>query len=94
MAIFILMPVYAAFGFLAHFYRDTITGHMRTDWADICNKVLGVLYVFPLALLMFRHLQSDIKRCDLRFIISYFMSFMSFGIGVVVGFWYDPSKDE
>lgn len=88
-----LMEIYTLLGFMAHFYRDHITGHMRRDWQDISNKVLGILYIFPLSFLMFRHLRHDIPKCELRFIVSYFLSFMSFGLGVIAGFWYYPTRE-
>jgi len=86
------MIINGLLGYIAHYFKEYITGHMSLDWDNTINKVLGVLYVFPLSYLMFNWLEIDIPKPNLRFLVTYALSFMSFGIGVVIGTWQYPAK--
>ena len=91
----VLMLVNALLGYIAHYFRGHITGHIKNpDSEDVANKILGVMYVFPLSLLMYKSVKDDIRNDDMRYLVSYFLSFMSFGLGVVVGFWHKPTGRE
>jgi len=86
------MVIYAILGYVGHQTRDYVTGHMSRDWQDVSNRTMGVLYVFPLALLMFRQLKDDIGNDETRFTTAYFLSFLSFGVGVAIGYRYKASN--
>jgi hypothetical protein len=88
-----LMQMYATLGFVAHLYRDITTGHMRRGWQDISNYTIGWTSLLPLSLFMFHYLERDIKNPLTRFVVSYTLSGVSFGAGVVLGHWYKPVKE-
>jgi uncharacterized membrane protein YfcA len=82
----LLLVIYTAFGFIGHLTRRYTTAHMENmSWRDLCNYGLGVIYVFPLAAFLFGHLERDIPRPMLRFTVSFWFAFVSFGLGVVAG---------
>lgn len=85
-----LMQMYAILGFVAHLCREQTTGHMRRGWQDISNYGIGITAGFPLLLFMFHYLRHDIQSPFLRCAVSYVLSFVSFGAGVVAGHWYKP----
>jgi hypothetical protein len=87
------MVINTVFGFLAHLIRDTATGHMSRSWQDISNYALGVMTVFPLSFFMFITLRHEIRKPELRYVVSYILPFVSFGAGVVYGHWYKPVKE-
>ncbi len=89
-----LMQIFAVLGFVAHLCREETTGHMRRGWQDISNYATGVGVVFPLFLFMFDYLKHDIKKPLTRAAVTYVLSFISFGAGVIVGHWYKPVADD
>lgn len=91
--ILIQMAIDSVFGFIAHLIRDTATGHMSRSWQDISHYAIGVISILPLSFLLFVYLEQDIKSCRLRYIVTYTLSFVPFGIGVVLGHWYKPVKE-
>jgi hypothetical protein len=88
-----LMEIYGILGFVAHLCREVTTGHMRRGWQDISNYTIGFGCLFPLSLFMFDYLEDDIKGVKTRYAVSYVLSGISFGAGVIVGHWYRPVKD-
>lgn len=90
--IYFLGLLYTALGFVAHLFREPMTGHMSRDWQDLSNKYLGVVYVLPLSLIVFNHLEPEIKSTSLRYLVAYVFAFGTFGSGVAAGFWYKPSN--
>jgi hypothetical protein len=89
-----LMAVDLILGFLAHMARETLTGHMKNGWQEISNYTLGVIYVFPLSLIKFCKLKKDVPDDTLRYVVAYSLSFLPFGIGVCIGYWYKPVEDK
>jgi len=90
------MLIAAGGGFIVHltrrYYENVIIA------AAILNLVsysLGVLGVLPFAMLIWRHLSTEAgtreKRSDL-FAASYLLAFLSFGIGVFVGWMVEPNE--
>lgn len=85
-----LLFIFSVFGYIAHLARpyttDTISNH---KWREISNYGMGVLCVLPLGTFMFDILEDEIPVPTIRFIVSFFMSFAGFGIGVIFGHRYD-----
>lgn len=82
----LILAIYAGLGFVAHMARRITTDNMSSvHWRELSNYGLGVTYVLPLAAFLFSQLEEDIPGHNLRFVIAYILSFVSFGLGVVAG---------
>ncbi len=78
----IVLPLAATAGYLAHQLRGH-TERFANGWASMARHVIGVVCVFPFALLVFK--ETEGAQPAARFTAAYFLAFLFFGIGNAIG---------
>lgn len=85
-------------GFVAHFARFVTEDilKLKRGWIDLTHYAIGVIFVLPFSLLVSERIMDVVslpeckRRDDVKkwfkvvYIIVYFISFVSFGIGNVI----------
>jgi Na+/H+-dicarboxylate symporter len=81
-------------GYVGHQTEPLVRAKFGNGWRQMISYVIGVLITFPTAIAMFKNLE-DVQDVRKRFILSWFTSFFSVGLGTLAGWiFFSGNHDE